>query len=76
MTPAEQWLALDPDAPAIARAFDLASFAKRIVIAGVKSARKSNDTELKSRVMLARQCGFLTDEETEFYIAAWGLKAA
>ena len=73
---AEQWLALDPDDPAIAKAFDLTSFARRIVIAGVKSARKGDDAELKSRVMLARQCGFLTDEETEFYIAAWGLKAA
>lgn len=53
--------------------FDLAAFAKRIVVAGIKNARRKPDEELKERVMLARQCGFLTDEETEFYIGAWGL---
>ncbi|MBK9496661.1 MAG: hypothetical protein IPO08_19605 [Xanthomonadales bacterium] len=62
--------------PAPAPTYDLASFARRIVIAGVKNARGKSDTELKERVMLARECGFMTDEETEFYIAAWGLAEA
>lgn len=62
--------------PVTAEVFDLSSFARRIVIAGVKNARRGPDTELKERVMLARECGFLTDEETEFYIAAWGLAEA
>ena len=56
--------------------FDLAAFAKRIVVAGIKNARAGPDGELKERVMLARSCGFLSDEETEFYIAAWGLREA
>ena len=53
--------------------FDLAAFAKRIVIAGVKNAR-SDATEMKQRIMLARQCGLLTDDETEEWIAMAGLK--
>ena len=56
--------------------FDLHAFAKRIVIAGMKNARRMDDEELKARVMIARETGFLTDEETDFYIAAWGLKEA
>ena len=55
--------------------FDLTAFAKRIVIAGVKNAR-SDATEMKQRIMLARQCGFLTDDETEEWIAMAGLKEA
>ena len=55
--------------------FDLAAFAKRIVIAGVKNAR-ADGTEMKQRIMLARQCGFLTDDETEEWIAMAGLKEA
>ena len=55
---------------------DLATFARRVVIAGIKAARGGPDDELKERVMLARQCGFLTDEEAEFYIAVWGLTDA
>ena len=55
--------------------YDLGTFAKRIVMAGIKSARH-DPGELKHRIMIARECGFLDDEETEFYIAAWGLKEA
>lgn len=55
---------------------DLSDFARRIVIAAIKNARAGPDDELKERVMLARQCGFLTDEEAEFYISAWGLTDA
>ena len=55
--------------------YDLAVFAKRIVVAGIKSAR-DDPSELKHRIMIARECGFLDDEETEFYIAAWGLVEA
>lgn len=57
-------------------AFDWGTFTKRVVIAGIKSARQGPDDDLKERIMLARQCGFLTDEETEFYIASWGLREA
>lgn len=56
--------------------FDLSDFARRIVIAAIKNARAGPDGELKERVMLARECGFLTDEEAEFYISAWGLTNA
>jgi hypothetical protein len=66
---------MNHDQPIPARgtgAFDLAEFAKRIVMAGVK-ARGLSDSERKERVMLARQCGFLNDEETEDYIVLWGL---
>lgn len=52
--------------------FDLASFAARIVWAGVRNARH-DPAEMKERIMLARQCGFLTDVETDVLIPALGL---
>lgn len=55
--------------------FNLADFVRRIVIAGIKNARK-DPSEMKQRIMLARQCGFLDDEETEWWIAANGLVVA
>lgn len=39
-------------------------------------ARASDDATLKDCVMIARADGHLSDEETEFYIAAWGLTNA
>jgi hypothetical protein len=47
-------------------------FTRRIIMAAIK-ARGISDSERKERVMLARQCGFLSDEETEDYIVFWGL---
>ena len=55
--------------------FDLAAFAQRIVIAGIKNARQ-DPTEMKQRILLARQCGFLSDDETEEWIAMAGLAEA
>jgi hypothetical protein len=52
--------------------FDLAAFAERIVWAGIKNARH-DPSEMKQRIMLARQCGFVTDEECDFLIPALGL---
>lgn len=39
-------------------------------------APNMDDATLKDCVMLARSDGHLTDAETEFYIAAWGLREA
>lgn len=55
--------------------FDLRDFARRVVIAGIKHAR-DDATEMKQRIMLARQCGFLDDDETEDWIAMAGLRDA
>lgn len=52
-----------------------AEFTRRIIIAAIK-ARGITDSERKERIMLARQCGFLSDEETEDYIVFMGLMAA
>lgn len=49
-----------------------ADFTKRIIMAAIKS-QGITDSERKERIMLARQCGFLDDEETEDYIVLWGL---
>ena len=57
--------------------YDLTHFSQRIVKAALRGqARTADDTGLKECVMLAREHGHLTDEETEFYIAAWGLREA
>lgn len=57
--------------------YDLAHFSRRIVRAALRGqARTADDTDLKACVMTAREHGHLTDEETEFYIAAWGLAEA
>lgn len=52
-----------------------ADFTKRIIMAAIKS-QGITDSERKERIMLARQCGFLDDEETEDYIVLWGLVEA
>lgn len=54
--------------------FDLAAFAKRTVLGGIDAA--TNKAERKERIMLARQCGFLTDEEAEEWIVAADLGSA
>lgn len=55
--------------------YDLGSFCSRIIIAAIK-ARGISDAERKERIMLARQCGFLSDEATEDYILHFGLVSA
>lgn len=50
-------------------------FAARVVMAGVK-AKGISDGERKERIMLARQCGFLSDEAAEDMIVLWGLAGA
>lgn len=52
--------------------FDLAAFASRIVWAGIRNARH-DPSEMKERIMLARQCGFLTDDDCDVLIPALGL---
>lgn len=60
--------------PIPAPTYDLAHFSQRIVRAALRGqARTADDADLKACVMIAREHGHLTDEETEFYIAAWGL---
>lgn len=52
--------------------FSLPAFARNIVLDGIK--RTNCPTEMKQRIMLARECGFLDDEETEDWIAMVGVK--
>lgn len=59
----------DPPGPT----FDLRAFARRVVLDGITDAR-GDPTEMKRRIMLARQCGHLTDQEAEEWIAMTGLK--
>lgn len=54
--------------------FDLAEFARLTVLRGIDSAECRAD--MKARIMLARQCGFLTDGECEEWIIAKGLEEA
>lgn len=57
--------------------FDLAHFASRLIKAALRNlARTVDDTTLKQAVLTAREHGHLSDEETHFYIAAWGLRDA
>lgn len=58
--------------PHHAPTFDLSSFCSRIIMAAIR-AHGISDSERKERIMLARQCGFLSDEATEDYIVFWGL---
>lgn len=39
-------------------------------------SERDNPAEMKERVMLARQCGHLTDEAAEDLIVFWGLANA
>lgn len=47
-------------------------FTSRIIMAAIR-AHGIPDSERKERIMLARECGFLSDEATEDYIVFWGL---
>ena len=47
-------------------------FTRRIIMAAIR-ADGISDSERKERIMLARECGFLSDEATEDFIVLWGL---
>lgn len=55
--------------------FDLAAFARQTVLQGILAAADDKGV-MKERVMLARSCGFLNDDETRDWIARHGLEAA
>lgn len=55
--------------------FDLAAFARGVVLSGILAA-SDDPGVMKERVMLARGCGFLSDDETAEWIARHGLEAA
>ena len=56
-------------------AFDLAAFAKSTVMSGIMAAADDKSV-MKERIMLARECGFLTDTETRRMIVEHGLENA
>lgn len=56
-------------------AFDLGAFARNVVLSGIESAA-DDPAEMKFRIMLARQCGFLSDDETAAWIRNYGLEMA
>lgn len=58
--------------PHHAPTFDISRFCSRIIMAAIR-ANGISDSERKERIMLARQCGFLSDEATEDYILHFGL---
>lgn len=64
-----------PVAPPSSEKFDLAGFARGVVLSGIEAVA-DDKAEMKFRIMLARQCGFLSDEETAEWIARFGLGAA
>lgn len=55
--------------------FGLAEFSRRVVIRGIFSV-KSDKPEMKRRIMLARQCGFLTHEQGDAWVRLYGLREA
>ena len=57
-----------------ARTFDRAGFAKRMVLMGIDAA--DDPTDMKQRIMTAREHGHLSDEETTAMIRDRGLKHA
>ena len=55
----------------------LASFARDTVKRLLRvMARTADDLTLKDCIMTAREHGHLTEEETAFYINAWGIRNA
>jgi len=55
--------------------FSLASLARATVLAGIEHA-VDDPSEMKFRIMLARQCGHITDEQTRDMIIANRLESA
>jgi hypothetical protein len=54
--------------------FDLAAFTRGVVLKGIEAVA-DDKAEMKFRIMLARQCGFLSDDETAGMIREHGLEA-
>lgn len=65
----------EPILPRSDRPFNLSAFARQVVLSGIEAVA-DDKTEMKHRVMLARQCGFLSDFETRQWIVKYGLEAA
>lgn len=55
--------------------FDLRAFNRDMVLRGIEWAA-DDPSEMKERIFLARQCGFLSDDETRAWIVKHGLEAA
>lgn len=55
--------------------FDLSAFARSTVLGGILEAA-DDKSEMKFRVMLARECGHLSDEETRRWVVEYGLESA
>lgn len=55
--------------------FDLSAFTRDVVLSGILAVT-DDKAEMNHRIMLARQCGFVSDEETAAWIAEHGLKHA
>lgn len=51
------------------------AFTRLVVLGGIDAAA-GDPSEMKRRIMLARQCGFLEDDETEQWIMWSGLVSA
>lgn len=64
---------LDPGLPQL-ETFDLSAFARAVVLQGIEAVA-DDKSEMKHRIMLARQCGFLSDDETREWIVRHGLEA-
>jgi hypothetical protein len=65
----------EPILPRADRPFNLAAFARQVVLSGIEAVA-DDKSEMKHRVMLARQCGFLSDQETRERIVKYGLEEA
>lgn len=65
----------EPILPPQTGVFDLSDFARQVVIDGILAASDDKGI-MKERIMLARQCGFLDDDETRLWIVQHGLEAA
>lgn len=61
-----------PTAPGL---FDLGAFARAVVLRGIEAV-SDDPAECKARIMLARQCGMLSDDEAAGMIQAKGLEGA
>ena len=55
--------------------FDLSDFARSVVLAGILDAADDKGV-MKERLMLAYECGHLTQEETRQWVRDYGLEAA
>lgn len=55
--------------------FDLSAFSKSVVLAGVLAAA-DDKAVMKERLMLAYECGHLTEDEVRQWIRDYALEAA